>query len=156
MLTSACASSATLRRQQALEERVAELEAKMEEISRRLEQRVQFGELLSGFEERFAGLADRAKVGAAMAELATVKQGLGMFQAESDDSAYPRTAQVNSYEDLKGITSPYIRIAGSEDAAWHFVSYASASPGEFLLVARANDRERTIIHVTPEDIVRKP
>lgn len=101
---------------------------------------------------RFQGVSDKAKIGAAKAELANVKQGLGMFQAENDTSAYPATAAVASFTDLYGAIDDYVQISNETDAGWTFVSYTSATPDTFVLVAKAKDRNRTQITVTPTTI----
>ena len=49
---------------------------------------------------RFQGVSDKAKIGAAKAELATVKNLLGMYQAENDTSAYPAAADITSHAQL--------------------------------------------------------
>ena len=138
---------------QELEARIAEMQAQIEELTRTLRPIQALEELVQqGLQQRFEGVSDRARISAAKAELATVKQGLGMFQAESDDSAYPRTAQINSFADLRGILSPYIRLPREADVSFTFVSYVSAKPDTFVLTARAMDRERTTITVTPATI----
>ena len=101
---------------------------------------------------RFQGVSDKAKVGAAKAELATVKQGLGMYQAENDTSAYPASGDVGSYDDLYNAIAGYVQISNSTDASWTFVSYVSASQDTFVLTAKAKDRNRTVITVTPTTI----
>lgn len=95
------------------------------------------------------GISDRAKIGAAKAELATVRNGLGMYQAENDTSAYPGAAMVTSHQDLIDILSPYIRMPEPQDASWTFSSYARAREDTFVLRARALDKARTWITVTP-------
>jgi len=136
-----------------LEERVAALEAKVEDLTVTVEVLTQHIEMmLELFQERFVSLSDRAKVGAAKAELATIKAGLGMYQAESDLSAYPSTETVTNYSELRNVLSPYVRLPEEERVAWTFVSYTSARPDTFVLVARAKDRNQTTITVTPTDI----
>ncbi len=101
---------------------------------------------------RFQGVSDKAKIGAAKAELATVKQGLGMYQAENDTSAFPNAATVTSYTTLFQAISDYVQISNETDAAWTFLSYASATPDTFVLVVKAKDRARTQLTVTPTTI----
>ncbi|MFC1544435.1 hypothetical protein ACFL4Y_04190 [Gemmatimonadota bacterium] len=135
---------------QELEARIAEMQAQIEELTRTLRPIQALEELVQqGLQQRFEGVSDRARIGAAKAELATIKQGLGMFQAESDDSAYPGTADISSYADLRNTVSPYVRIARGEDAAYTFVAYTSAKPDTFVLLAKARDSARTLITVTP-------
>jgi type II secretory pathway pseudopilin PulG len=101
---------------------------------------------------RFQGVSDKAKIGAAKAELATVKQGLGMYQAENDTSAYPSAATVNSYTTLFNAIADYVQISSETEASWTYVSYASATPDTFILTVKAKDRNRTQIVVTPTTI----
>ena len=101
---------------------------------------------------RFQGVSDKAKVGAAKAELANVKQGLGMYQAENDTSAYPASGDISSFTDLYDAIAPYVQISNATDASWNFESYTSATPDTFVLVAKAKDRNRTSITVTPTTI----
>ena len=93
-------------------------------------------------------ISDQARIGAAKAELATVRNGLGMYQAENDTSAYPGAAMVTSHRDLIDILLPYIRMPEPQDASWTFVSYARARPDTFALRAKAKDTARTLITVT--------
>ncbi|MFC1530178.1 hypothetical protein ACFL6R_05615 [Gemmatimonadota bacterium] len=97
-------------------------------------------------------VSEMARIGAAKAEMATVKMGLGMFQAESDISAYPGTARITSYQTLRDILSPYLRMPEAEDASWTFASYARAREDTFVLKGRARDSARTVITVTPTGI----
>jgi prepilin-type N-terminal cleavage/methylation domain-containing protein len=101
---------------------------------------------------RFQGVSDKAKIGAAKAELATVKQGLGMYQAENDTSAFPSASTVTSYATLFQAISDYVQISNETDAAWTFLSYASATPDTFVLKVKAKDRARTELTVTPTTI----
>ncbi|MFC1628951.1 hypothetical protein ACFL3H_07555 [Gemmatimonadota bacterium] len=94
-------------------------------------------------------ISDQARIGAAKAELAIVKNALGMFQAESDISAYPHAADMYSYQTIKDVLSPYIRMPAPEDASWTFAAYARARPDTFVLTAIARDKARTWITVTP-------
>jgi hypothetical protein len=96
--------------------------------------------------------SDRARIGAARAELATVKNGLGMYQAESDDAAYPPSSAITRYDDLRDLLSPYFRMPDMQDAAWSFVSYARAKPDTFVLTGKARDSRHTLVRVTPTGI----
>ena len=101
---------------------------------------------------RFQGVSDKAKIGAAKAELATVKQGLGMYQAENDTSAYPASGDIGTHADLVSIIGTYVQIANATDASFTFNTYVSASTDTFVLTAKAKDRNRTLITVTPTTI----
>ncbi len=98
---------------------------------------------------RFQGVSDKAKIGAAKAELATIKNLLGMYQAENDTSAYPATGDITSMATLQTILSPYGMIPAAAEAAWAFNTYARATEDTFVLTGKANDRTRTVINVTP-------
>ncbi|MFC1499917.1 hypothetical protein ACFL6T_02735 [Candidatus Zixiibacteriota bacterium] len=100
-------------------------------------------------------ISDQARIEAAKAELTIVKNALGMFQAESDIAAYPSAADMTSYQAIKDVLSPYIRMPASEEASWTFASYARARPDTFVLRARAHDKARTWITVTPTVIPPK-
>lgn len=101
---------------------------------------------------RFQGVSDKAKIGAAKAELANVKQGLGMYQAENDTSAFPAASVITDYTSLYNTIADYVQISSATDASWTFVSYASATPDTFVLTVKAKDRDRTSIMVTPTTI----
>ena len=98
---------------------------------------------------RFQGVSDKAKIGAAKAELATIKNLLGMYQAENDTSAFPVAADVASHQNLVDILAAYGALPQPSEASFAFESYARATEDTFVLKAKANDRSRTIITVTP-------
>ena len=98
---------------------------------------------------RFQGVSDKAKIGAAQAELATIKNLLGMYQAENDTSAYPVAADITSMATLQTVLSPYGSIPAASEASWSFNSYARATEDTFVLTGKANDRARTVVTVTP-------
>ena len=136
-----------------LEERVAALEAKVAELTetiKELNQRLEM--MLEVFQERFTSVSDRARVGAAKAELATIKNGLGMYQAESDFSAYPSTETITNYKELRNVLAQYVRLPEEGRVSFTFLSYTSTRPDTFVLVARARDRNQTTITVTPTSI----
>ena len=101
---------------------------------------------------RFQGVSDKAKIGAAQAELATVKNGLGMFQAENDSSSYPLESQISSHATLAAMLSAYVQIPGVDDASWVYSGYVRANKDTFVLTAEAKDRNSTVITVTPVNI----
>jgi len=94
------------------------------------------------------------QIGAAMSELATIKNALGMYQAENDTSAYPPTSSITSHADLIETLSPYISLPEKRQAAWLFLSYTSAYSDTFVLVGRAKDFKLTRLVVTPTVIDR--
>ena len=98
---------------------------------------------------RFQGVSDKAKIGAAKAELATIKNLLGMYQAENDTSAYPAAADITSHQNLVDILATYGGIPQPGEASWTFTSYARATEDTFVLKGKADDRNRTEITVTP-------
>jgi type II secretion system protein G len=98
---------------------------------------------------RFQGVSDKAKIGAAQAELATVKNGLGMYQAENDSSSYPTAAILASHANLITVLAPYVQIPNATDANFVWSSYARASKDTFVLKCTAKDRNSTEIVVTP-------
>ncbi len=102
---------------------------------------------------RFQGVSDKAKIGAAKAEMATIKNLLGMYQAENDTSAFPAAADVASHANLVTILAPYGAIPAAGEASWTFVSYARATEDTFVLKGKADDRNRTVITVTPTVVV---
>ena len=101
---------------------------------------------------RFQGVSDKAKIGAAQAELATIKNGLGMFQAENDSSSYPTAAQITTHAALASVLSAYVQIPAAADASFVFTSYARANRDTFVLKAKAKDRGSTEVVVTPVNI----
>lgn len=138
-----------------LEQRVEALEAKVEALTdlvKELNQRIEKLFLTEVLDD----IADKAKIGAAKAELAVVKNGLGMYQAEDDFSSYPSSSMITSFNDLRKILSPYTSMPNEREAAFTFVSYASAKRDTFVLTAKARDTERTVIAVTPVIITIVP
>jgi hypothetical protein len=97
--------------------------------------------------------ADRIRIEAAKAELAVVREGLFMYQAENDQSRFPATSSITCYDDLLRTLSPYCQLLEPQDAAWTYVSYVSAMPDTFVLLAKAKDGNRTAITVTPTVIL---
>jgi len=97
---------------------------------------------------------DAATIEAAKAELTVVRNGLGMFQAESDVSAYPPSSAITRYDELYAVLSPYIAMPEMQDAAWSFVSYVSARPDTFVLRGMAKDSNNILMTVT--SVVIKP
>ena len=139
-----------------LEERVAVLENRVEELTKKIEEQNQQLESLILVVRTISGdpeYSDRLKIRAAQAELATIKNGLGMFQAESDVSAYPSSGSINSYSDIRSLLSPYIRLSTEDSMSFTFVSYTSAKPDTFVLIAKAKNRNQTTITVTPTQIL---
>lgn len=101
---------------------------------------------------RFQGVSDKAKIGAAKAELATIKNGLGMFQAENDSSSYPTATQITSHLTLAAVLSAYVQIPAAADASFVYADYVRANKDTFVLTATAKDRNSTIVTVTPVNI----
>jgi general secretion pathway protein G len=101
---------------------------------------------------RFQGVQDKARISSARAEMVTVRNMIGMYQAENDTSRYPETAMITSYAELAALLAVYGGMPQASEAAWTFDSYTSAAVDTFVLVGIANDRQRTNIHVTPTSI----
>ena len=101
---------------------------------------------------RFQGVSDKAKIGAAQAELATIKNGLGMFQAENDSSSYPLASQISSHATLASVLSAYVQIPAAADASFVYAGYVRANKDTFVLTAKAKDRNSTVVTVTPVNI----
>ena len=101
---------------------------------------------------RFQGVSDKAKIGAAQAELATIKNGLGMFQAENDSSSYPLASQISSHATLASVLSAYVQIPAAADASFVYAGYVRATKDTFVLTATAKDRNSTVVTVTPVNI----
>ena len=98
---------------------------------------------------RFQGVSDKAKISAAKAEMVTIRNLIGMYQAENDTSAYPAAADVADHAALVTLLAVYGGIPAAAEAQWTFESYARATEDTFVLKGKANDRSRTIITVTP-------
>ncbi|MFC1629380.1 prepilin-type N-terminal cleavage/methylation domain-containing protein [Gemmatimonadota bacterium] len=98
---------------------------------------------------RFQGVSDKAKISAARTELATVRNLITMYQAENDTSAYPAEGDAADHAALVALLAPYGGIPTPADANWTWVSYARASEDTFVLIGKADDRDRTEITVTP-------
>ena len=102
---------------------------------------------------RFQGVADKARIGSAKAELQQIGTLIGMYQAENDTAAYPEAASVTSYAELTTVLAPYGAVP--EENAFTFVSYASATADTFVVTVKAKDRQRTTLTLSPLG-VREP
>ena len=102
---------------------------------------------------RFQGVSDKAKIGSAKAELSHIRTLLTSYQAENDTSRYPEASMITSHADLVSVCAPYGSVAAAADAAFTFVSYASATSDTFVMQAKAKDRTRTVLTLTPTTIV---
>ena len=98
---------------------------------------------------RFQGVSDKAKISAAKAEMTTVRSLIGMYQAENDTSAYPAAADAANHAALVTLLAPYGGIPAATEAQWTWVSYERATEDTFVLKGKADDRDRTVITVTP-------
>ncbi len=103
---------------------------------------------------RFQGVADKAKIGAAEAELSNIRTLLTSYQAENDTSRYPEASMITSHADLISICAAYGAVPSVADANWTFVSYASAVSDTFILQVKAKDRNRTVLNLTPTTVDR--
>ncbi len=93
--------------------------------------------------------SDESLIDLAREELLLVRNGLGMYQAENDTSAYPGAADISSHQRLIDVLSPYVRLPERTDCAFTYVSYARAREDTFVLWVKARDADRTVISVTP-------
>lgn len=97
-------------------------------------------------------IEDETLVYMAKAELASVRNGFNMYLVDGGESAYPSTAAINSYDNLKYVLSDFVQLLDEELASFTFHSYARAGADTFILKATAKDSKRTIITVTPTSI----
>lgn len=102
---------------------------------------------------RFQGVSDKAKIGAAKAELSHVRTLLTSYQAENDTSRYPETATITTHAELVTVCRPYGSVSSAADAAYTFLTYASTVSDTFVLTAKAKDRNRTVLTMTPITII---
>jgi|GEM_PF-4822597 len=140
-----------------IEERLAALEVKVDRLTRMVEMLLRELDLRQDLSD-LDQIEDHAVLGAAKAELASLKVGLTMYQAEDDYSRYPGSVSITSFADLRRILSPYMRVPAAGEMHFTFESYSSEAANTFVLRVRARDSERTLLEVTPTAIrpVRDP
>ncbi len=103
---------------------------------------------------QFRGMIDRTKVSTAEHSMQQASRGIWFYQTENDSLTFPDSDMINSYSDLQDIVREYIGSLPEEGAAdFIFVSY-SATDTSFTLVARAKDRDETVITCTNLGISR--
>lgn len=102
---------------------------------------------------RFMGAQDRARIGAARADLDLYRQALGMF--EIDNADYPATLSLASAAtvlvDPNG--NPYMSLpTGDNFAAFAYTYDGAASPTSYSIEVTCEDNAGTTLTATPEGI----
>jgi prepilin-type N-terminal cleavage/methylation domain-containing protein len=102
---------------------------------------------------RFMGAQDRARIGAARADLDLYRQALGMF--EIDNADYPATltlaSAVTVLVDPNG--NPYMSLpTGDNFAAFSYTYDGASSPTSYSIDVTCEDNAGTTLTATPEGI----
>lgn len=94
---------------------------------------------------QFRGMIDRTKISTAEHSMQQAMRGIWFYQTQDDSLTFPDSDMINSYSDLQDVVLEYIGSLPEENIAdFRFVSY-SATDTSFILVARAKDRDETVI-----------
>ena len=97
--------------------------------------------------------SDESMIDLAREELNLIRNGLAMYQAENDTSAYPRSADIISHQRLLDAMAGYVDLpATPRESAFSYVSYISPAPDTFVLMVKARDDDRTAICATPDGL----
>ena len=103
---------------------------------------------------RFMGAQDRARIGAARADVDLFRQALGMF--EIDNADYPATMTVATAAatlvDPQG--NPYMSLpAGDNFAAFTYTYDGAAAPTSYTIEVTCHDNAGTVLEASPEGVV---
>ena len=85
----------------------------------------------TGPAEQAASAVDEARIVEVQQQLRLIKQGLELARSASQAPAYPRTAEINSLQELREALGSYASIP--DPAPFTFGSYASDAPDAFRL-----------------------
>jgi type II secretion system protein G len=104
---------------------------------------------------RFMGAQDRARVGAARADLDQYRQALGMF--EIDHADYPAAmTQANApttLVDPQG--NPYMSLpTGANFAAFTYTYNGATTPTSYSIAVTALDNAATVLTATPDGVTQ--
>ncbi len=102
---------------------------------------------------RFMGAQDRARIGAARADLDLFRQALGMY--EIDNADYPGALTLvgapGTLVDPQG--NPYMSLPTGENFANFTYTYdGAASPTTYSISVTCEDNQGTVLTATPEGI----
>jgi type II secretion system protein G len=106
---------------------------------------------------RFLGTKDRARIGAAVADLDQFRRALGMY--EVDNQNYP----ASNYNSVAALTAVLIDDEGREymtmpngtNFGSFSYAYNASTPPAYTITATALDQGRTTLLCTPEGITRQ-
>lgn len=102
---------------------------------------------------RFMGAQDRARIGAARADLDLFRQALGMFEIDNADypAALTLATAVTVLVDPQG--NPYMSLPTGENFAGFTYTYdGAASPTSYSIEVTCEDNAGTTLTATPEGI----
>lgn len=103
---------------------------------------------------RFMGAQDRARVGAARADVDLFRQALGMF--EIDNADYPAALTLANAAatlvDPQG--NPYMSLpTGDNFAAFTYTYDGASSPTTYTIEVTCNDNAGTVLEASPEGVI---
>ncbi len=103
---------------------------------------------------RFMGAQDRARVGAARADVDLFRQALGMF--EIDNADYPAALAVATAAatlvDPQG--NPYMSLpTGDNFDGWTYTYDGASTPTTYSIEVTCQDNSGTVLEATPEGVV---
>ncbi|MBU0691182.1 prepilin-type N-terminal cleavage/methylation domain-containing protein [bacterium] len=103
---------------------------------------------------RFMGAQDRARVGAARADVDLFRQALGMFEIDNADypAALTLATAVTTLVDPQG--NPYMSLpTGDNFAAFTYTYDGASTPTTYTIEVTAHDNAGTVLEATPEGVV---
>ena len=102
---------------------------------------------------RFMGAQDRARVGAAEADLNTVRQALGMYEIDYADYPAAMTLANAPAVIVDPQDNPYMSLpTGANFASFAYVYYSKQTPTSYVVRVMCFDSQNTVLYATPEGI----
>lgn len=104
---------------------------------------------------RFMGAQDRARVGAARADLDQYRQALGMYEIDYADypTAMTQANAVNTLKDPQG--NPYMSLpSGANFAAFSYTYNGGVTPTTYTIHVTALDNGSTVLTATPDGVTQ--
>ena len=102
---------------------------------------------------RFMGAQDRARVGAARADLDQFRQALGMFEIDYADytAAMTQATSVTVLVDPQG--NPYMSLpTGANFAAYTYTYNGATTPTSYTMTVTCLDNAGTLLTATPDGV----
>jgi len=100
---------------------------------------------------------DQSKTAVALSQLRNIQVAFAMKMVEGDRSDYPISSEIRSYADLREAFSDFAFLPSNPlEKGWVFLGYLRPARDRFVLLTEVRNRARTLITVTPEQIMPWP